>query len=91
MKYEVKTTRRFDKDFKRCVKRGLDMAKLKAAMHLLAEEGELPSNYHPHKLSGNRDGQWECHLQPDWLMVWEQNDEELRLLFMQTGTHADLF
>ena len=35
--------------------------------------------------------QWECHIQPDWLMVWEQSDEEMTLLFLQTGTHSDLF
>lgn len=39
----------------------------------------------------NRDGQWECHIEPDWLMTWEQNDMELTLLFLQTGTHSDLF
>lgn len=36
-------------------------------------------------------GQWECHIQPDWLMTWEQNDTQLTLLFLQTGTHSDLF
>ena len=45
----------------------------------------------PHKLSGNRDGQWECYIEPNWLMTWEQNDMELTLLFLQTGTHSDLF
>lgn len=61
------------------------------AMSLLAKSGTLPEQYHSHRLSGNRSGQWECHIQPDWLMVWEQNDKELTLLFLQTGTHSDLF
>lgn len=61
------------------------------AMSLLAESGTLPEQYHSHRLSGNRSVQWECHIQPDWLMVWEQNDKELTLLFLQTGTHSDLF
>ena len=53
--------------------------------------GSLPSSYHPHKLKGNREGQWECHIEPDWLMVWEQNDDIFTLLFLETGTHSDLF
>ena len=61
------------------------------AMSILEENGALPPNYHPHKLSANREGQWECHIEPDWLMVWEQNDAKLTLLFLQTGTHADVF
>ncbi len=64
---------------------------LKQAILLLASKGCLPNEYKTHKLSGNRVGQWECHLRPDWLMVWEQNDTELTLLFLNTGTHADLF
>ena len=61
------------------------------AMDLLADTGTLPAQYRPHRLSGNRQGQWECHIQPDWLMTLEQNDTELILLFLQTGTHSDLF
>lgn len=45
--------------------------------------------YHVDKENGN--GLWECHIEPDWLMVWEQNDEKLTLLFLETGTHSDLF
>jgi len=61
------------------------------AIALLRTTGSLPAKYRPHKLSGNRDGQWECHIEPDWLMTWEQSDMELTLLFLQTGTHGDLF
>ncbi len=67
------------------------MRLIKEAMELLAEKGTLPPKYHPHKLSANHEGQWECHLEPNWLMVWEQNDTKLTLLFLQTGTHADVF
>ena len=91
MKYFIKTTKRFDKDLKRCEKRGCNMHHIQEAMLILAATGTLPMKYRPHKLSGNRDGQWECHIEPDWLMTWEQNDTELTLLFLQTGTHADLF
>ena len=89
--YSVDYTNRFKKDLKRCVKRGLDISKIVEAVKLLETNGQLPAKYKPHKLVGDRQGQWECHIQPDWLMVWEQNDMELTLLFLQTGTHADLF
>ena len=61
------------------------------AIRLLEEEGTLPFRYHPHKLSGDMRGIWECHIQSDWLMTWEQDDDKLVLLFLQTGTHSDIF
>jgi mRNA interferase YafQ len=61
------------------------------AIHLLEATGSLPAKYRPHKLSGNLQGVWECHIEPDWLMTWNQNDTELTLLFLRTGTHSDLF
>ena len=51
----------------------------------------LAKDYYPHKLSGNRKNQWECHIEPDWLMIWEKDDFELTILFLETGTHSDLF
>ena len=89
--YSIDYTTRFKKDLKRCQKRGLDIQMILDAIALLRTTGTLPAKYHPHKLSGNREGQWEGHIQPDWLMTWEQNDTQLTLLFLQTGTHADLF
>ena len=91
MAYTVKISSRFRKQFRLCVKRGLDMNLINEAMRLLAANGSLPAHYRPHKLSGKFQGVWECHIQPDWLMTWEQNDMELTLLFLQTGTHSDLF
>jgi len=88
--YAIFYTNKFDKDVKRCVKRGLNIAKLQEATRLLAAEGSLPIQYRPHKLSGDYAGCWECHIEPNWLMVWRQNDTELTLLFMRTGTHSDL-
>ena len=78
MKYTIIPSKRFLKDIKRCEKRGYDMRLLKDAVALLA-------------LSGQYNGCWECHLKPDWLLIWEQNDTELTLLFTGTGTHSDLF
>lgn len=74
-----------------CLKRGFDMTLITTAMDLLEATGKLPKEYLPHKLKGNRKNQWECHIQPDWLMVWEQNDKELTLLFLESGTHSDLY
>ena len=89
--YEIRMTKTFRKDAERCRKRGYDMELLKTAIRLLESDGKLPATYRPHKLSAQYDGCWECHLKPDWLLIWEQNDTELVLLFTGTGTHSDLF
>jgi len=91
MNYEIRITNRFKKQIKICKKRGLDIRLVEKAIDLLAENGSLPKEYKPHKLKGDYEGCWECHLKPDWLLVWEQNDVELTLLFLGTGSHADLF
>lgn len=89
--YRVEYTNRFKKDLKRCEKRGLKLRKLLDVIEILANSGELPNTYRPHKLRGNKSGLWECHVLSDWLLVWEQDDEFLTLLFLQTGTHSDIF
>ncbi|MBQ5377579.1 MAG: type II toxin-antitoxin system YafQ family toxin [Prevotella sp.] len=89
--YKIRMTKTFRKDTERCLKRGYNMELLKTAIRLLEASGKLPESYRPHKLSGNYGGCWECHLKADWLMIWEQNDTELTLLFTGTGTHSDLF
>jgi mRNA interferase YafQ len=89
--YKITTTNRFEKEVRICIKRGYDISLLKNVMELLAESGTLPPKFKPHKLSGNYNNCWECHIKPDWLLIWQQNDTELILLFMNTGTHSDLF
>lgn len=89
--YITKTSRHFDKEFKRCLKRGCNPALFREVILLLSETGTLPQQYHPHKLSGNYANLWECHIQADWLLIWEQNDNELILVLTNTGTHSDLF
>ena len=89
--YKIEYTNRFQKDVRRCQKRGLEIGLLQKAVKLLEQTGTLPIEYRPHKLKGNRKNQWECHIEPDWLMTWEQDDTKLTLLFIQTGTHSDLF
>ena len=89
--YKFSTTKRFDKALKVCQKRGYSIAKLKKAIELLVENGSVPPQYKPHTLHGNHNGEWEAHIESDWLLIWEQNDEELTLLMLTTGTHSDLF
>ncbi|MCM1313388.1 MAG: type II toxin-antitoxin system YafQ family toxin [Roseburia sp.] len=75
MKYTILTTKRFDKALQRCAKRGYPIEKLRTAIKLLSENGSLPNQYHPHLLHGNHCGEWEAHIAPDWLLIWEQDDE----------------
>ena len=89
--YEIKISNRFKKQVRLCDKRGYDMTLLEKAIDTLSRTGSLPAAYRPHKLSGEYDGMWECHIKGDWLLIWEQNDTELYLLFTGTGTHSDLF
>ena len=67
------------------------MQELKDAISILLEQGSLPPEYKAHKLSGNMNGIWECHIRPNWLLVWEQNDDELIMLMLRTGTHQEVF
>ncbi|MEN8121372.1 MAG: type II toxin-antitoxin system YafQ family toxin [Bacteroidota bacterium] len=89
--YSIEFTNRFKKDVKLCKKRGYDIALLENAVDILQKKGKLPAKYKSHILKGKYAGLWECHLKPDWLLIWDQNEETLSLLFMNTGTHSDLF
>lgn len=89
--YEFSTTRHFDKALKLCKKRGYPIEKLRKAIKILVETGTLPPKYRPHILHGNHEGKWEALIESDWLLVWEQNDKELTLLMLSTGTHSDIF
>jgi len=91
MKYQIKTTNTFERNFDKCVKRGLPIEELRKVMKILEKEGKLPKEYRPHKLVGDRRGQWECHIRPNWLLIWEQYDNILLLVMLNTGTHADVF
>jgi mRNA interferase YafQ len=89
--YPIQTTKRFEKDVLRCKRRGLNIALLKEAMVILEKTGKLPEKYKPHKLLGKYADCWECHIKPDWLLIWQQNDNLLTLLFLNTGSHSNLF
>lgn len=81
--------KQFRDDLKRQKRRGKNIDDIIAAVELLAEQGALPSAYRPHKLSGEWSGVWECHIEPDWLLIYIVTDDEV--LLIRTGTHADLF
>lgn len=89
--YTIERTNSFKKAFKRCVKRGLDISLFETAINILVETGTLPKKYRPHKLSGQYRVLWECHISPDWLLIWSQNDETLTLILIDTGSHSDIF
>ena len=89
--YKLNTTNQFEIDLRRCIKRGFPIEELRKVIGLLVSDGKLPQQYKSHKLSGNHSGEWECHIKPDWLLLWEQNDTELTLLMLNTGTHSDIF
>ena len=90
--YEIIFTNQFKHAVKRCAKRGLDVNKIAVIVDILKIDGTLPQQYKPHKLSNYSGGSvWECHIKPDWLLVWEQNDSQLTLLMLNTGSHSDLF
>lgn len=91
MSYKLKVTKQFKKDVKLCHRRGLPMEELKHVMDLLVNEGKLPAKYRPHPLRGDKMGTFECHIRPDWLLLWQQDDYELIMLMTNTGTHSDLF
>ncbi|MBD5198111.1 MAG: type II toxin-antitoxin system YafQ family toxin [Bacteroidales bacterium] len=89
--YKLTYSNKFKKSLKKCEKRGLNVELLRETLNILVETGTLPSKYRPHKLVGKYAGAWECHITPDWLLVWEQYDDELLLLLIDTGSHSDLF
>ena len=83
------TTNRFEKDLKRAIKRGKDLDKLWKIVEQLLNNKPLEKRHRPHPLSGNYPTAWECHPEPDWLLIW--NPEVDQLVLSRTGTHSDLF
>ena len=87
----IKYQSEFKKDYKRIKKRGYDFRLLGKVIGLLAEGQSLPSEYKDHALIGDYSGCRECHIAPDWLLVYEVAEQDLILYLMRTGTHSDLF
>jgi mRNA interferase YafQ len=91
MKYEVKFTNQFKKDLKLAKKQSKNLDELFEVVNILAEGGTLDVRYRDHDLSGNYKGTRECHIEPDWLLVYEIKDEVLVLMLYRLGTHSELF
>ena len=91
MKYEVDRTNVFKRDYKRAKKRGLDLQKLKDVVTKLADGETLPPANKDHALTGNWIHHRECHIAPDWLLIYQIHESVLVLELTRTGTHSDLF
>ncbi len=89
--YKLIYATKFKKDIKRCQKRNYDFAVLKQIIEFLEAQGELPAMYKPHILSGDYSKHWECHIKPDWILIWTQDEENKEIYLVRTGTHSDLF
>lgn len=85
------TTGTFRKDYKRIKKRGYDISLLETVLEQLLSEKKLEEKYRDHALIGNYLGFRECHILPDWLLIYAVNNSELILTASRTGTHSDLF
>ena len=91
MKYVVKPSSRFAKDLKTVKKRGYDISLIEDIIEKLADGEKLPQKDRDHALSGDFAGCRECHITPDWLLVYKITDETMYLYLTRTGTHSDLF
>ena len=83
------TTKRFERDLKRVRKRGKNLDKLWSVVEQLLSKRPLDPRHRRHRLAGDWSPCWECHIEPDWLLIWDQKDHTL--ILVRTGTHTDLF
>lgn len=91
MRYEIKFTGRFKKDFKRAKKQNKNVEKLFEVIEKIANGEKLEAKWKDHALSGNYAGTRECHIEPDWLLIYEVFEDTLVLSLLRTGSHSDLF
>ena len=91
MSRDIIWTSKFKKDYRLAMKRGLDISLLDDCIRMLANREELPPRFCDHDLSGNWSGYRECHVKPDWLLIYRIEDNDLVLVLTRTGTHSDLF
>ena len=88
---KVVLSNRFKRDLKLVARRGYDVELLEKTVNALAQQRNLPESNRDHAMVGNWVGYRECHIQPDWLLIYKIHGDELTLLLMRTGTHSDLF
>ena len=91
MKYKIKFTKKFKKDLKQAKKQGKDIEKLFDIIEKIAKDEALDERYRDHSLAGNYKGTRECHIEPDFLLIYEKIEEFLVLSLVRTGSHSDLF
>jgi mRNA interferase YafQ len=91
IKYNIKPSKKFKKDLKLAIKRGLKIEDLDKVVNMLANGEELPPEYKNHQLKGKYTGCSECHINPDWLLIYRINNDILEITLTHTGTHSDLF
>jgi mRNA interferase YafQ len=89
--YNIEYTGSFKRDYKLVLKRGNKELLIQNIIILLATGMPLPAKNKPHKLTGEYKDCWECHIQPDWLLIWQINMNSNTLILIRTGTHSDLF
>lgn len=89
--YRLTVTTQFEKDYKRCLARNLDVSILDNLILFLEKAGTIDEKLHPHPLKGKYLKHWECHIMPDWLLIWLPNHTEKEIRLVRTGTHSDLF
>ena len=82
-------TKRFERDLNKMKKRGKNTTKLKSIISDLIDEKELEVKYRDHNLIGNYKGRRECHIEPDWLLIYKIDNDDI--IFERTGTHSDLY
>ena len=87
---KVYRTKRFIKDLHLASKRGLDLSELEVVVNKIANREVLEPKYHDHKLTGFDDVR-ECHIKPDWLLLYVIDDKSVQLVLLRTGTHSDIF
>lgn len=89
--YRIEFTNKMKRDAKLMKKRGKDISKLINVLNLLATGTALPHNFRDHQLTGDMKDFRECHIEPDWLLIYQFHDDVLTLTATGTGTHSDLF
>ena len=89
MKFSIRRTTQFKKDIKHLIGKGKDIEKLLSIVENLAEGRKLDSHYRDHRLKGRNKGKRDCHIEPDWILLYSIEDDEL--ILYRTGTHSDLF
>ena len=91
MKYAVAQTSQFKRELKRAVRRGCDLVAIRDVVRQLAEGNSLPTRHRDHALTGSFAGFRECHITPDWLLVYLIEGKTMTLTLTRTGSHSDLF